>query len=169
MAAQAEARHQREEVAQLLRVQQDRMFRELVERANRVAESLGVTRPNVPAGGNHDVATYLAFFNELLKRREGASAEFEGVIDEASHNWLEVDVQRLFSNLHRHYPAVDLEVISALEVEDDQTMELGRAVVGALTAYADRFKRPAAGEASSEEDDEEDDEDGEDDGANDSA
>ena len=69
VAAQAEARHQREEVAQLLGVQRDRMFRELVEHANRVAESLGITSPNVPAGGNHDVATYLAFFNELLQSR----------------------------------------------------------------------------------------------------
>ena len=88
------------------------------------------------------------------------------MIDEASRNLLGVVVQRLFSNLHRHYPAVDLEVITALEVEDEQTLELGRAVVGAVNAYADRFKRPAAGVASSEEDD---DEDGEDGGANDSA
>ena len=66
VAAQDEARHQREEVAQLLGVQRDRMFRELVERANRMVESLGITSPSVPAGGNHDVATYLAFFNELL-------------------------------------------------------------------------------------------------------
>ena len=66
VAAHAEARHQREETAQLLGVQRDHMFRELVERANRVAESLGITSPSVPAGGNHDVATYLTFFNELL-------------------------------------------------------------------------------------------------------
>ena len=91
------------------------------------------------------------------------------MIDEASRNLLGVAVQRLFSNLRRHYPAVDLEVITALEVEDDLTLELGRAVAGAVTAYADRFKCPAAGEASSEEDDEEDNKDGKDDGANDSA
>ena len=145
------------------------MFCKLVERANRVAESLGIASPSVPARGNHDVATYLAFFNELLQRLEGASAEFEGVIDKASCNLLEVAVQRLFINLRRYYPVVDLEVITALEVEDDQTLELGRAVASAVTIYADRFKRPAAGEASSEEDDEEDDKDGEDDDANDSA
>ena len=91
------------------------------------------------------------------------------MIDETSRNLLGVAVQRLFSNLRRHYPAVDLEVITALEVEDNQTMELCRAIVGAVNAYADRFKRPAAGEASSEEDGKEDDEDGEEDGANDSA
>ena len=145
------------------------MFRELVERAHRVAQSLAITSPSVPVGDNFDVATYLTFFNELLQRLEGAAAEFEGVIDEASRNLLGVAVQCLFSNLRRHYPAVDLEVITALEAEDDQTTKLGRAVVGAVAAYADHFKRPAAGEASSEEDDEEDDEDGEDDGANDSA
>ena len=111
-----------------------------------MAESLGITSPRVPAKGNHDVATYLTFFGELLRRLEGAAAEFEGLIDEASRNLLEVAVQRLFSNLRRHYPAIDLEVITALEAEDDQTMDLGRAIVGVVTAYADRFKRPATGE-----------------------
>ena len=133
------------------------MFRELVGHAHRVAESLAITSPSVPVGGNFEVATYLTFFNKLLQRLEGTVAEFEGVIDEASCTLLEVAVQRLFSNLCRHYPAVDLEVITALEVEDDQTLTLGRAVAGAVNAYADRFKRPAAGDASSEEGSEEDD------------
>ena len=137
------------------------MFRELVERARRVAESLGVDSPRVPAEGNHDVATYLAFFNELLQRLEGAAAEFEGLIDEASRNLLEVAVQRLFSNLRRHYPSVDLEVITALEVEDDQAREISRAVAGAVTIFIERFKRPAGGESSSKEGSEDDDEGGE--------
>ena len=145
------------------------MFRELMERAHRVAESLGVVSPRVPAEGNHNVDTYLAFFTELLQRVEGAATEFEGLIDAASRNLLEVAVQRLFSNLHRYYPSVDLEVITALEVEDDQAREISRAVASAVTAFIDRFKRPAAGESSSEEDSEEDGESGEDDGAGDSA
>ena len=123
-AVQAEARHQREETARLLGVHRDHMFRELVERARRASDSLGVDSPRLPAEGNHDVATYLAFFNELLQRFEGAAAEFEGLIDEASRNLLEVAVQRLFSNLRRHYPAVDLEVITALEVEDRKSTRL---------------------------------------------
>ena len=125
--------------------------------------------PRVPAEGNHDVATYLAFFNELLQRFEGAAAEFEGLIDEASRNLLEVAVQRLFSNLCRHYPAVDLEVITALEAEDDQAREISRAVAGAVTAFVERFKRPAEGESSSEEDGKESDGGGEGDGAGGSA
>ena len=48
----------------------------------------------------------LALMARLSLRRHGA-------------NLLEVAVQRLFSNLRRHYPAVDLEVITALEAEDD--------------------------------------------------
>ena len=145
------------------------MFRELVERARRASDSLGVDSPPLPAEGNHDVATYLAFFNELLRRFEGATAEFEGLIDEASRNLLEVAVQRLFSNLRRHYPAVDLELITALETEDDQAREISRAVAGAVTAFAERFKRPVEGESSSEEDGEESAEGGEGDGADDSA
>ena len=58
------------------------------------------------------------------QRLRGAATEFEGLIDEASRNLLEVAVQRLFSNLCRYYPSVDLEVITALAVEDDQTREL---------------------------------------------
>ena len=169
VAAQAEVRHQREEAAQLLGVQRDHMFRELVERAHRVAESLAITSPSVPVGGNFDVATYLTFFTELLQWLEGAAMEFEGLIDEASRNLLEVAVQRLFSNLRRYYPSVDLEVITALEVEDDQAQEISRAVAGAVNAFIDRFKRPAAGESSSKEDGEEDSESGEDDGTGDSA
>ena len=111
--------------------------------------------PRLPAEGNHDVATYLAFFSELLQRFEGAAAEFEGLIDEACRNLLEVAVQRLFSNLRRYYPAVDLEVITALETEDDQAREISRAVAGAVTAFVERFKRPTEGESSSEEDGEE--------------
>ena len=125
--------------------------------------------PRVPADGNHDVATYFAFFNELLQRFEGAAAEFEGLIDEASRNLLEVAVQRLFSNLRRYYPAVDLEVITALEAEDDQAREISCAVAGAVTAFVERFKRPAEGESSSEEDSEESDGGGEGDGASGSA
>ena len=145
------------------------MFRKLVERAHQVAESLGIESPRVPVEGNHDVATYLAFFNELLQRLEGAAAEFEGLIDEASRNLLEVAVQRLFSNLRRHYHAVDLEVITALEVEDDQAREIGHAVAGAVAAFIARFKCPAEGESSSEEDSEDDGEGSEGDGASGSA
>ena len=115
-----------------------------------MAESLGVDSPRVPGEGNHDVATYLAFFNELLQRFESAAAEFEGLIDEASRNLLEVAVQRLFSNLRRYYPAVDLKVITALEAEDDQAREISRAVAGAIAAFIERFKCPAEGESSSE-------------------
>ena len=107
--------------------------------------------------------------NELLQRFEGAAAEFEGLIDEASRNLLEVALQRLFSNLRRHYPAVDLEVITTLEAEDDQAREISRAVAGAVTAFVERFKRPAEGESSSEEDSEESDGGGEGDGAGGSA
>ena len=118
-------------------------------------------------GGNFNVATYLTFFNELLQRLEGVAAEFESMIDEASRNLLAVAVERIFSNLHRHYPVIDLEVVTAL-VEDEHTLALSRAVSAAVNAYADRFKRPSAGEASSEEESKEDDEDDEDGGADDS-
>ena len=144
------------------------MFHELVERAHRVAQSLAITSPSVPVGGNFDVATYLTFFNKLFQRLEGAAAEFESVIDEASRNLLAVAAERMFNNLRRHYPVVDLEVMTAL-VEDEHTLALSRTVSAAVNAYADRFKRPAAGEASSEEEGEEDDEDDEDGGADDSA
>ena len=67
------------------------------------------------------------------------------------------------------HPAVDLEVITALETEDDQAREISRAVAGAVTAFVERFKRPAEGESSSEEDGEESEGGGEGDGADDSA
>ena len=42
------------------------MFRDLVARAKKVAESLEITSPSLPAEGNFDVAAYLTFFDELL-------------------------------------------------------------------------------------------------------
>ena len=80
------------------------------------------------------------------------------MIDEASRNLLTVAVERIFSNLCRHHPDVDLEMVTAL-VEDEQTVPLSRAVSADVNAYADRFKRPAAEEASSKEESGEDDED----------
>ena len=80
------------------------------------------------------------------------------MIDEASRNLLAVAVERIFSNLRRHYPAVDLEVVTAL-VEDEQTMPLSRTVASAVNAYVDRFKRSAVEEGASEEDSDEEDED----------
>ena len=134
------------------------MFHELVEHAHRVAESLAITSPSMPVGGNFDVATYLTFFNELLQRLEGAAAEFENVIDEASRNLLAVAGERIFSNLRRHQPDLDLETVTAL-VEDEQTVPLSRAVADAVNSYTDRFKRSMVEEASSEEESKEEDED----------
>ena len=42
------------------------MFRDLVACAKKVAESLEITSPSLPAEGNFDVVTYLTFFDELL-------------------------------------------------------------------------------------------------------
>ena len=80
------------------------------------------------------------------------------MIDEASCNLLAVALERIFSNLRRHHPDVDLETVTAL-VEDEQTVLLSHAVSAAVNAYTDRFKRSAAEEASSEEEGEEEDED----------
>ena len=78
------------------------------------------------------------------------------MIDEASRNLLAVAVERIFSNLRRHHPDLDLETVTAL-VEDEPTMPLSRAVANAVNAYTDRFKRSATeGDASEEESDEED-------------
>ena len=89
------------------------------------------------------------------------------MIDEASRNLLAVAVERIFSNLRRLQPDLDLETVTAW-VEDEQTLPLSRDVASAVNANTDRFKRSAAEEASSEEESEEDDEDDEDGGADDS-
>ena len=110
---QAEERHHREQAVQLLSAQRDRMFRALVARARTVASSLGMANPNVPVEGNSDIAAYLMFFDELLQWLEGAAAEFENMIDKASRNLLAVAVERIFSNLRRLQPDLDLETVMA--------------------------------------------------------
>ena len=77
------------------------MFRALVTRARAVASSLAVANPAVAAEGNSAIAAYLTFFDELLHRLEGAAAEFENLIDEASRNLLAVAVDHIFSNIRR--------------------------------------------------------------------
>ena len=63
------------------------------------------------------------------------------MIDEASRNLLGVAVQHLFSNLRRHYPAVDLKVVTAL-VEDEHTLPLSRAVSAAVNADGYKLVNP---------------------------
>ena len=67
------------------------------------------------------------------------------MIDEASRNLLVVAVERIFSNLRRLQPDLDLETVTA-QVEDGQTMPLSRAVASVVNAYTDRYKRSAAEE-----------------------
>ena len=78
--------------------------------------------------------------DEPLQRLEGAAAEFENVINEASRNLLVVAVERIFSNLRRLQPNLDLETVTT-RVEDEQTVPLSRAVASVVNAYVDRFKR----------------------------
>ena len=151
----AEERHRHEQAAQLLSVQWDRMFRALVAWARTMASSVGIANPAMPAEGNSDVAAYLAFFDELLHRLEGASAEFENLIDEASCNLLAVAVDRLFSNIRHLQPDFDFDTVMG-PVHDEQSVLLSRSVSSAVNSYIDRFRRSTAKEASKEEGEEED-------------
>ena len=123
--------------------------------ARAVASSLVVDARAVPAEGNYDAATYLTFFDQLLNRLEGASTEFECLIDEASRNLLAVAVERLFSNLRRLQPDFAFETVTE-SVDDEQSLPLSHAVSDAVNCYVDRLKRSTAEETSEEEGEEED-------------
>ena len=94
----------------------------------------------MPAEGNCDAAAYLTFFDQLLNRLEGASAELEDLIDEAGRSLLVVAVDRLFSNLRRLQPDFDFEAVME-PVDDEQSVLLSRAISDTVNSYVDRFKR----------------------------
>ena len=133
------------------------MFWALVARARTEASSVGIVNLNVPVEGNSDVAAYLTFFDELLHRLEGAAAEFENLIDEASRNLLAVAMDRIFSNVHRLQSDFNFETVTG-PMDDEQTVLLNRSVAIAVNAYVNRFRRSTAEEdAFKEEGNEEDD------------
>ena len=104
-----------------------------------VVSSLGIVNSVIPVEGNSDVTAYLDFFDELLRRLEGTAAEFENLIDEASHNLLAMAVDRLFSNIRRLQLDFDFETVTG-PVEDEQTVLLSHSVLSTVNSYADRFR-----------------------------
>ena len=139
--------------ARVLTQQRERMFQSLVTRGNALAAQLGVDAPAVPVHGNSDVATYLAYFDQLFSALEGPVAELDDVVDEECRQLLSVAVERVFVNLQRLHPGFDYTSVTE-EVEDVQiATRLGNSLRDEINDYVNRFKRVAAEEASVEEED----------------
>ena len=139
--------------ARVLTQQRERMFRSLVTRGNALAAKLGVDAPAVPVHGNADVATYLAYFDQLFSVLEGPVAELDDVVDEECRKLLLVAVERVFVNLKRLYPCFDFE--SVTEPMEDAQIEtrLSNSLREEINDYVNRFKRVAEERASGEEED----------------
>ena len=133
--------------------QRERMFRSLVTRGNALAAKLGVDAPAVPAHGNADVATYLAYFDQLFSALESPVAELYDVVDEECRKLLLVAVERVFVNLQRLQPGFDYASVTE-PMEDAQiATRLSNSLRDEINDYVNRFKRIAAEQASEEEED----------------
>ena len=106
--------------------------------------------PFIDWSTNADVATYLAYFDQLFSALEGPVAKLDDVVDEECRKLLLVAVERVFVNLKRLYPRFDFESVTE-PVEEDQALDLSNSVRDEINDYVDRFKRVEAEQAAEEE------------------
>ena len=69
--------------------------------------------PNFAAGGSNDEAAYTLFFEEFLEKLEETAKDFDGRVVEEGRDLLVVATSRVFSNLARLQPLLDLEAVTA--------------------------------------------------------
>ena len=149
----AEEAEQSMVAARVLTQQRERMFRSLVTRGNALAAKLGVDAPAVPAHGNADAATYLAYFDQLFSALEGPVADLDDVVDEECRQLLLVAVERVFVNLQRLQPGFDYASVTEPMEDAQVATRLSNSLRDEINDYVNRFKRVAAEEASEEEED----------------
>ena len=112
--------------------QRQLMLQGLVQRARAVGDNLRIEVPNFAAGGSNDEAAYTLFFEEFLGKLEETAKDFDGRVVEESRDLLVTATSRVFSNLARLQPSLDLEAVTAPVNITDRAWE-------AAEAYAKKF------------------------------
>ena len=108
------------------------MLQGLVQHAHVVGDDLRIEVPNFAAGGSDDEAAYTLFFEQFLGKLEETAKGFDERVVEESRDLLVVATSRIFSNLARLQPSLDLEAVTA------SVDIIGRARKAA-EAYAKKF------------------------------
>ena len=111
------------------------MLQSLVQRARAVGDDLRIEVPAFAAGGDGDEAAYTLFFEEFLGKLEGVAKDFDRRVVEESRDLLIVATSRIFSNLTRLQPSLDLEAVTAAVNVNDRAW-------AAAEVYAKKFREP---------------------------
>jgi hypothetical protein len=99
-----------EEEARVLRRQRAQMFREFSARVMAAAHRLGIHGLNLPTVPEDD-GSIMLFFSQLAEELDGASARVLDLIDTECRELLGLVGTRIFSNLQRLCPALNLEEV----------------------------------------------------------
>ena len=88
------------------------MLQDLVQRVRSVGDDLRIEVPNFVAGGGDEEAAYTFFFEQFLGKLEETAKEFDARVVEESRDLLVIATCRIFSNLKRLHPSIDLEAVT---------------------------------------------------------
>ena len=101
------------QIGRALMRQCQRMLEDLVSHARVVGDRLGVEVPPLAAEGNSDEAGYVFFFGRFLTEFEETAKSLDERVVEASRDLLVLATCRIFINLTRLHPSVDLKAVTA--------------------------------------------------------
>jgi hypothetical protein len=99
-----------EEEARMLRRQRVQMFRGFSARVMAAAHRLGIHALNLPSIPEDD-GSIMLFFSQLAEELDGASAKVLELIDAECRELLGLTGMRIFSNIQRLRPALNLEEV----------------------------------------------------------
>ena len=96
---------------------------------------LGIEVPPLAVEGNHDEAGYVFFFERFLTELEETTKSLDERVVEESRDLLVLATCRIFSNLTRLHPSIDLEAVTGPVDPSVRTPALQKAA----EAYASKF------------------------------
>ena len=146
------------QVARSMSRQCQRMLHDLVLRARAVGERLGTEVPPFTVEGSDDKAGYAFFFERFLTKLEETAQSLDECVVEESRDLLILATCRIFANLARLQPSLDLEAVTA-PVDLSCRTAVSDRMQKAAEAYAKKFDQVEVEE--DEDDGEEDAMDGE--------
>ena len=135
--------------------QRRRMLQDLVVCARTVGDRLGVEVPPFTAEGSADEAGYSGFFERFLARLAETAKSIDERVVEESRDLLVIATCRIFANLARSHPSINLEAVTA-PIDINCPAAVSARLRKAVEEYAAKFDQVEV---------EEDEDDGEEDAA----
>ena len=122
------------------------MLQGQVQRVHAVADDLRIVVPTFAARGDSDEAAYSLFFEEFLGKLEGVAKDFDRRVVEESRDLLIVATSRIFTNLARLHPSLDVEDVTA-------SVHVTSRAYDAAATYAKKFDQIEVDEGEGDDED----------------